>query len=132
MHLEVKVSWRRQTTNRGTNILTKFGVSDDLCKVWLLDRPDFLLHVVLDEIPNIVSLILKKGILFSPHYSLASGSFNKVIKSSNYSSCLAMLSPYVAALISSLLCIWIARRKTYPSYSFNIDCRVRRLFQNVA
>lgn len=49
---EVKVSWTGRAANSAAHKLAKVGVGDDLCKVWLMVPPDFVLSVVSSEIPD--------------------------------------------------------------------------------
>lgn len=49
---ERKVSWVRRLANSAAHKLAKVGVGDELCKIWLMVPPDFVLDVVSEEIPN--------------------------------------------------------------------------------
>ena len=51
---EYKVTGARRTANLATHILAKVGVSNDLEMVWSDVPPDCILHIVTNDIPNIV------------------------------------------------------------------------------
>ena len=47
---DVKVSWVGRSANSAAHKLAKVGVGDELCKVWLMVPPEF----VLSEIPYLI------------------------------------------------------------------------------
>lgn len=49
---EAKVAWVRRSANAAAHKLARVGVGDELCKVWFLVPPEFILDVIADEIPN--------------------------------------------------------------------------------
>lgn len=46
-----KVSWIRRTANTAAHGLAKEGVLNNLCKVWLHEPPECILHIISAEIP---------------------------------------------------------------------------------
>ncbi|KAE8771858.1 ADP-ribosylation factor-like protein 8B-A [Hordeum vulgare] len=50
---ELKVTWVRRSANSVAHKLARVGVAEELCKVWLMVPPDFILDMVSNEIPNL-------------------------------------------------------------------------------
>lgn len=50
---DVKVSWVGRSANSAAHKLARVGVGEELCKVWLIVPPDFVLSVVSDGIPDL-------------------------------------------------------------------------------
>ena len=46
-----KITWVRRSANGAAHALAREGVSNDLCKVWLHQPPDCILHILSAEIP---------------------------------------------------------------------------------
>ena len=51
---EYKVIWTRHTANLAANVLAREGVSNDLEIVWPDVPPECILHIVGNEIPDVV------------------------------------------------------------------------------
>ena len=49
---DLKVSWVGRSANSAAHKFARVGVGEELCKVWLIVPPDFVLSMVLDEIPD--------------------------------------------------------------------------------
>ena len=50
--LDFRVYWVRRSANVAAHKFARVGVSDELCKVWLVSPPDFVLSVISDDIPS--------------------------------------------------------------------------------
>ena len=48
--VDCKISWVRRSANIAAHKLAKVGIGDELCKVWLGVPPEFVLHVIADDI----------------------------------------------------------------------------------
>ncbi|KAM3346600.1 hypothetical protein ACQJBY_020900 [Aegilops geniculata] len=49
---EFRVSWVSRSVNAAADRLAKVGMGDELNSVWLSSPPDYILHIVSDEIPT--------------------------------------------------------------------------------
>ena len=50
---DFRVSWVRRSANVAAHKLAKVGVGEELCKVWLMVPPNFVLLVVSMDIPDL-------------------------------------------------------------------------------
>jgi ribonuclease HI len=50
---DVKVTWVRRSANSAADKLAKFGLSEELCKVWFSFPPDSILEIIADDIPSV-------------------------------------------------------------------------------
>ena len=49
---EAKVTWIRRSGNVAAHNLSRVGVGENRSEVWMGSPPDFILHVISDDIPS--------------------------------------------------------------------------------
>lgn len=51
---DYRITWARRTANSAAHVLAREGVSNEMSMVWAEVPPDCILHIVADEIPDVV------------------------------------------------------------------------------